>query len=50
MKKLNKRNYTLVKSYKLIDLFNYFSKVIKMLVTEQFSEFFEINENSIKNR
>ena len=39
MKKLNKRNYTWMKLYKVINLLNYLGKVGEKLIMEKLSQF-----------
>lgn len=41
MEKPNKRDCTLVKFYRVINLFNCFGKVVEKLVAEMLSEFYE---------
>ena len=39
MEKPNKRDRTLVKSYRVISLLNYFGKVVEKFIVEQLSQF-----------
>ena len=50
MKKLNKRDRTLIKLYNVINLFNWFDKVVEKLVAKNLSQFYEAQGKPYKRQ